>query len=293
MALTEDLKKIIVEKKYSNSFVAKALNISPATLHLWLNNKYAGHVDKVNEAVAKFIEIEHLREDNVQIQFIKTSIVKHIFEIATTCHVENEIGVCYGNAGLGKTFAVKRFAIENPGVILIEADLGYSPKVLFSELHKKLGFDGTGTVHEMFLNIVEKLKYSGRLIIIDEAEHLPYKSLELIRRIYDKANIGILLVGMKRLINNLKGANGQYAQIYSRVGIVTELTKLTNNDEEAIIRSLIPKYKFSFKTISDASKGNTRILTKLLVRAIRIVQFNKGSEFDDAVLNTSIRKTIL
>src|SRR5574344_1514379 len=63
MALIEDLKKIIKEKKYSNSFVAKALNISPATLHLWLNNKYTGHVDKINEAVAKFIEIEHLREE--------------------------------------------------------------------------------------------------------------------------------------------------------------------------------------------------------------------------------------
>lgn len=180
----------------------------------------------------------------------------------------------------------------NPGVILIEADLGYSPKVLFSELHKKLGFDGTGTVHEMFLNIVEKLKYSGRLIIIDEAEHLPYKSLELVRRIYDKANIGILLLGMKRLISNLKGKNGQYAQLYSRVGIVTELTKLTSNDEEAIIHSLVPKFKLPIEVVSGVSKGNTRILTKLLVRAIRVAQIN-SSEINEDILAVSMRKTLL
>jgi DNA transposition AAA+ family ATPase len=75
----------------------------------------------------------------------------------------------------------------------------------------------------MFLDIIDKLKSSGRLNIIDEAEPLPYKSLELLRRIYDKAQVGILLVGMPRLIMNLKGEKRQYAQLYSRVGIATRL----------------------------------------------------------------------
>ena len=57
----------------------------------------------------------------------------------------------------------------------------------------------------MMLDIIDKLKSSGRLIIVDEAEHLPYTSLELLRRIYDKAEVGILLVGMPRLMKNLKG----------------------------------------------------------------------------------------
>lgn len=60
----------------------------------------------------------------------------------------------------------------------------------------------------MFSDIVDKLKSSGRLIIIDEAEHLPYKSLELVRRIYDKANVGILLVGMPATIKLLTEATG-------------------------------------------------------------------------------------
>ena len=55
-----------------------------------------------------------------------------------------------------------------------------------------------------------------------------------IRRIYDKAQVGILLVGMPRLIMNLKGEKRQYAQLYSRVGIATKLNPLTEEDKELI-----------------------------------------------------------
>ena len=292
MSTVEDLKKLLKIKKYTVAYVAKAINVSNATLHLWMNNNYKGNVKKINDAVANFLEIEKLREGRIKVDFVKTTIVDDIFDIAKTCHVENEIGVCCGDAGIGKTYAVKKYAIDNTDVILVEADLGYTPKVLFSEIHKKLGFDGCGTIHGMFLDIIDKLKASGRLIIIDEAEHLPYKSLELLRRIYDKAQVGILLVGMPRLIMNLKGEKRQYAQLYSRVGISTRLNSLADEDKKAIISSVIPNYKSIYPTLSDYCAGNTRVLTKLLVRAIRISELN-GVEITDDVLQASISQIIL
>jgi len=292
MSLVEELKELIKTKKYTLAYVAKAINVSNATLHLWLKNDYKGNVQKVNYAVANFIEIEKLRENKITIDFVKTSIVSDIYDVAKICHVENEIGVCYGNAGLGKTFAVKKYAIDNPEVILVEADMGYSPKVLFSEIHKKLGFDGYGTIHGMFLDIIDKLKSSGRLIIVDEAEHLPYKSLELLRRIYDKAQVGILLVGMPRLIMNLKGEQRQYAQLYSRVGIAKQLNALNEEDKKAIISTVIPNPTPIYPLLSQYSGGNTRVLTKLLVRAVRIAQIN-NNEVDEDAVQASIRQIIL
>ena len=185
MDLKTQLKNLIKEKNYSISYVARAINVSTATLHLWINDNYKGKVEKVTKAVEQFIELENLRNETIDIPFVNTSIAEDIFEIAKICHVENEIGVCCGDAGLGKTYAVKMYNIEHSDVILIEADLGYTPKVLFSEIHKKLGFDGVGSIHSMLLDIIGKLKYSGRLIIVDEAEYLPYKALELLRRIYN------------------------------------------------------------------------------------------------------------
>lgn len=292
MTLIEELKELLKKKKYAVSYAAKAINVSNATLHLWMNNNYKGNVKKIDDAVANFIEIEKLREGRIRVDFVRTSIVDDVFDIAKTCHVENEIGVCCGDAGIGKTYAVKRYAIDNTDVILIEADLGYTPKVLFSEIHKRLGFDGCGTIHGMFLDIIDKLKSSGRLIIIDEAEHLPYKSLELLRRIYDKAQVGILLVGMPRLIMNLKGEKRQYAQLYSRVGIATRLNSLGDEDKKAIISSILPNYKSVFSTLSDYCAGNTRVLTKLLVRAVRIAEIN-NMEVNEDVLQASISQIIM
>jgi len=292
MDLREELKILQKEKKYSLAYMARAMNISSATLHLWLNNNYAGNVKKIDDAVSNFIQIEKLRNGRIKPDFVQTSIVDDVFEVAKTCHVENEIGVCCGNAGLGKTFAVKKYAIDNPGVILIEADLGYTPRVLFSEIHKKLGYDGCGTIHAMFTDIIDKLKSSGRLIIIDEAEHLPYKSLELLRRIYDKAQVGILLVGMPRLIMNLKGEKRQYAQLYSRVGIAVRLNPLTKEDITAIISSVIPDNTSVYPALSEYSAGNTRVLTKLLVRAVRIARLN-NMDVDNEVIQASISQIIM
>jgi len=292
MSLVQELKQLLKTKNYTVAYVAKAINVSNATLHLWLNNNYKGNVKKIDEVVTRFLEIEKLREGRIKLGFVKTTIVDDVFDIAKTCHVENEIGVCCGDAGIGKTFAVKKYAIDNSDVILVEADLGYTPKVLFSELHKKLGFDGCGTIHWMFLDIIDRLKSSGRLIIIDEAEHLPYKSLELLRRIYDKAQVGILLVGMPRLIMNLKGEKRQYAQLYSRVGIAVRLNKLTEDDRKAIISSLLPDSKSVYPTLSAYCAGNTRVLTKLLVRAVRIAEIN-NIEVNEDVVQASISQIIM
>lgn len=257
-----------------------------------MSGTYTGNVKKVDEAVKNFLEIEKLREKKISIDFVNTSIVEDVYDVARVCHVDGEIGVCCGEPGVGKTYAVKKYAIENTDVILIEADLGYTTKVLFSEIHKKLGFDGLGTIHNMLQDIITKLKSSGRLIIIDEAEHLPYKALDLLRRIYDKANIGILLVGMPRLIMNLRGEKRQYAQLFSRVGIATKLTGLTQVDMKEIVRSVLSDGRDIFKLLAENCAGNTRVLVKLLVRAIKLAQIN-NTKIDREIIQASVNQIII
>ena len=284
-------KKMLELKQCTISGVARSLDLSPTTLHLWLNDKYKGNVGKINKAVEQYMERELLREENVNIPFVETSVAQDIFEIANTCHVESEIGVCCGCAGVGKTYAVKMYALEHSDVILIETDFGYTPKVLFSEIHKTLGFEGTGALHNMVIDIVDKLKNSGRLIIVDEAENLPYRALELLRRIYDKARVGILLVGMPKLLKNLQGDKGQYTQLYSRVGVLAELQPIADNDIGAITSKVTPNSVSIYPKLSAFCGGNTRVLTKLLVRASRIAKLN-NTAIDEDVLNAALSQLL-
>ena len=272
--LNEQLKQVMQKKKLSFTTVSKALGIARSGLNMWINGNYPGNTSKIENAVKAFIEREKIRETNYSIDFMMTSIAKILFEVAEICHIQGEIGICYGRAGLGKTSAVKEYAKLNSDVILIEADLGYTPKILFSEIHNKLGFSECGTVYKMMNEIVDKFKDSGRLIIIDEAEHLPYKSLELIRRLHDKAGIGILLTGMPRLIDNIRGKRCQYEQLYSRIGIAKKLNDLTITDIKTILQNVMPEGEAFIEQFNMFSFGNTRILTKLIMRSANMAKIN-------------------
>ena len=81
MALVEDLKILLKKKNYSVTSVAKAINLSNATLHLWMNNNYKGNVKKIEDAIAKFLEIEKLREGRIKVDFVKTTVVDDVFDM--------------------------------------------------------------------------------------------------------------------------------------------------------------------------------------------------------------------
>lgn len=274
--LQQELRELMEEQGFNMSGVSRATGISNTALSQWASNSYPGNVARIEEAVRSFIgrQRERTRLPKRVIGFVETSVAQRVFEVARICHLDGEIGVAYGAAGLGKTEAIKQYTGQNPDVILIEADLGHTAKILFSELHRKLGMDGLGTVHAMFEDVVEKLKGSGRLIIVDEAEHLPYRALELLRRVYDKAGVGVLLVGMPRLISNLRGKRGEYAQLYSRVGIAGKLETLRGEDTEAIVKAALPGSNGVWKTFHEACCGNTRVLSKLLASSLRIADLN-------------------
>jgi DNA transposition AAA+ family ATPase len=262
--------------------------MSPATLSQFLNNKYAGDVGNVRKKLSTVIEREGeklaLRGTNPD--FIETSISKRLFNIAKLCHLFQEIGVCYAEAGLGKTEASREYVREKSDALLIEADPGYTPTVLFNELHDRLGNGGRHNLHQTFQSCVSRLCNSGRFLIIDEAEQLPYKSLELLRRLHDKSGIGILLTGMPKLLHNLRGYRGQYSQLYSRVGMAVKLEALTKGDTENIIKRQLGDTNGLWRVFHKECGGNTRRLFKMIRRSIYLSDLN-GCPIDSDVVKTA------
>ncbi len=287
--LREQMQSYMEEHGISITAVARAIDYSSATLSQWLSGKYSGDSAAVEDAIRTFLELQRDRKaiPKQEIPFCHISTAKKLFEVARMCHLDGEIGVCYSDAGLGKTIGVKKYTEKHKDVILIEADLGHTARVLFTELHRKLGMDGSGTIHDMFEDVVMRLKGSGRLIIVDEAEHLPYRALELLRRVYDKAGVGILLVGMPRLIMNLRGKRGEYAQLFSRVGVAVKLDLLKDIDTREIVGATIPDSNGVWKTFHEQSQGNARILSKLIYRTQRVATINKMQITPEIVKETA------
>jgi hypothetical protein len=273
-----ELRALMAQQNLSLNSISKSIGVSTSALSQWLAGKYEGDSAKVAEAISQFLQRQQERRQQPKkhVGFITTSAVRKYWEAAKLCHLDGEIIVVSGDAGLGKTEASQEYARRNSDVILIEVDPGYTARVLFKELHRKLGGDGVGGINDLKDDVIKKLRKSGRMILVDEAENLPYRALELLRRVYDKAGVGLLLAGMPRLIHNLRGKKGEFAQLYSRVGAHVKLEPLKQHDTDEVVKSLMPDASAAVcKAYFEASAGNTRVLVKLLMRSLRVAEINK------------------
>jgi DNA transposition AAA+ family ATPase len=143
------------------------------------------------------------------------------------------------------------------------------------EIASRLNLEQNKAMHYNFAHSISNLKDTNRLLIIDEAEYLRYETLELIRRIHDMANIGVLLVGLPRLVENLRGRKGQYAMLSSRIGVSASLENLRFEDTEQLVHTVIPDANGLCKTFHEYSNGNARVLNKLISRSLRVASINE------------------
>ncbi|MGC7559560.1 AAA family ATPase [Pasteurella sp. PK-2025] len=265
--------------------VANAIGKSVGTVSLYLRGAYNGKVEEVNQAVARLIgrHNDKIVERRFNSEFVPTHAAERCLDAVAIAHIEGEISVVTGAAGLGKTKALKQYVEMNPETIFVEVEPSCSPKVLLKTLCQQLGINDVGLNHDLFTRITNKLG-EGRLIIVDEAELLSTKSLEYIRRIHDLTKCGVVLAGMPRLIVNLKGKYGELAQLYSRVGVCCDLgNALTEDDVALLAEKGLGTDEFN-ELLFKVSKGNARRLNKLMRGAVRLAELNKRV-LDDALIN--------
>lgn len=278
MSVLEALNGYIQQTGQSQNAIAKAMGISAAALSQYIKNKYPGNLEVLETKIAQFLNLSYEREDYpaAEIGYIDTSVSLSIMDTARNCHVGRRIGIVTGESGLGKTTAAKHYAEINPDVLIVFGRPSITTKSILTEIARKVGVDPTGCVDDVFLRIVARLKDSGRLLIIDEAEHLTARVLDQIRRLNDPefAGIGLLLIGLPKLLHTLKNSQNDHKYIYSRVGWNTSVRTLTDNDCEQFVGRALPGSGSLWKIFADCSRRNARAICNLIERSIEVAAFN-------------------
>lgn len=273
----QELRALMDSKGYQQKQVAQLLGVSVATVSLYLKGEYNGNVAEMDRKVSELIERDKAKvvEAKYNAAFVPTLAARRGMEVMAFAHVEGEINVIYGSAGLGKTQMLKEYARRNSSAVLIEVDPSCTPKVLLRKIAEAVGANARGVNNELLDSIVSKLKGSERLLMIDEAELLSTRSLEFIRRIHDLTGVGVVLAGMPRLLINLKGKNNELAQLYSRVGFACDLgNALSEEDLGLLAESALGTSEFNAPLIK-ASNGNARRLSKLMRGVVRSSEINQ------------------
>ncbi|ECD2011068.1 helix-turn-helix domain-containing protein [Salmonella enterica subsp. enterica serovar Give] len=283
MNVKEKLIQLLEGSGYTQKKVATKTGLSTAVISQYLNGIYNGNIKNIEDILSDFIlrEEERARRRGVKERFVHTQLADIALALISDTHMDGEIGVIYGPAGMGKSMVLRQYASTSKGVILIEADPGYTAKVLLQELCVRLGVKKTGNIHKLSEECIQELNGTGWVILVDEAELLPYRALEVLRRIHDRSGVALVLAGMPRLLINLKGSRGEYAQLYSRVGMALDIeahkAESEADDFNIILASLLgtavgTDYLSSPEVISafrKHSKGNYRRLFKLARGVVR------------------------
>lgn len=243
MNLQDQLNQFMQTHHVKQEDVAKGVGVSSAMISQWRQGKYMGKNEDVEIKVAAYLERERgklARPELTQV-FVNTPTAQKMLQMLRLAHLERENGVLYAQAGTGKTTTIRHYAKQYPDTIVLEVNPTYTPAVVLKTIAKKIGANATGSLNDINEAVLEKLSDSGRLIIVDEAENLSTKSLEILRRLHDHAQVGLVLVGMPKLLVNLMGKRGELAQLYQRVGLHLPLPeKVANNELAQIARVTLP-----------------------------------------------------
>lgn len=184
-----------------------------------------------------------------------------------------DISLIYGDAGLGKTVSLRQYVKTHPDAVYIELkDCDKSIKGVCEKILLYIGKQQKGTDRVLVDTIIDYLKVSSKLLIIDEAQHLSIRALENLRAINDVTETGIVLCGNPTVYDRMHGrGQAHFAQLYSRIGIRRHILEPSLDDIKAIFKpytldkeSLLYLHKLALQ------RGGIRNCVKILNIALQL-----------------------
>lgn len=246
------------QKGISQAELGRKLSISSGAVSSYLNGKYPSP-ETVTEKIAELMDMQEQKTLAPKApEIVETTVTRMVKQAISYAHLRGVVSVAYGDAGVGKTTAVQQYLKENQLAIGIEILPTYASLTGVTELlADKLG-SKESTDRKITRDIIGKLKGSGRVIIVDEAQHLTVRAIEHLRSISDSTGIGICFVGNESIYTKLLGKHkNDYAQLYSRIGVRKVVTTSTNTQED--MNRIFGKYGLdeeSMKMLHQISRTN-------------------------------------
>ena len=242
-ALIGEVRQIMEADSLSQTALSQLTGVGKARLNQWLSGTYKGNVAAVEESVRRWLES---RQASAALEgqmpaapdWVETPTARAVMSALSFAQMAEAVSVVYGGAGVGKSTTLARYQQSAPNVWVVTATPAVSaPGPILTRIAQVLGIRTTGAVHMLEANIIERVRETRGLLVIDEAQHLTHRALEAVRSIHDAAGIGLALVGNEVVYSQLTGGSRSvgFAQLFSRVAKRVRLSRAKDADVLALL----------------------------------------------------------
>lgn len=207
----------------------------------------------------------------------QTTCLNEVYFAAHYAQSYGDISLIYGEAGVGKTFALRQYAAENDTIYIELRDCDKSTKGVCERILSVIGKSCRGNDRALVNAIIDYLKEHPKLIIIDEAQHLLLKAIENLRAINDATETGMVLCGNPTVYDQMHGrGQAHFAQLYSRIGI----RRCIDNPDMDDIKAIFAPYDLDSESLRFLHKlglqwGGIRNCIKIFNMAQEMAQGSK------------------
>ena len=223
----------------------------------------------------------------------------------------NGVGVVTGEAGVGKTANVRRWAEQlNPLThhVIYQSDNHFKPFDIYSQLAESLGLEILHRYSRLWRSIKQELlhlndeKKITPVWILDEAQELPLKFFAdlpaFLNFNFDTRDlIVIILVGTPKLQSIIK--RSVHSSLASRIHAHFHWQAIDNLDEfqlfitEAFQQAGCQQMvigQSAIAMIHMASKGRLRNAHRVITKALQLAAINKLNHVPDEIIKTAIEQ---
>lgn len=213
----------LIDETGSQNKVAQMIGVSASVISSVRKGDYAGNTDAIFQKISEYFGVKAEAETTYSpIAYCDTFISSQIYEIIRLCHIKGGLSIVCGDAGIGKTKAVYKYAKDHPTncTIITMNPCLTGAKTLLSVIAEKIEAEQRYSIPQLWNSVLNKLS-DGMVLIFDEAQHMTLKNIETLRSFSDHfqnmgQTLGIVFVGNPETVHRMGVKRAEFAQIANR-----------------------------------------------------------------------------
>ena len=180
-----------------------------------------------------------------------------------------DLVVISGAAGVGKTTSIQAYRAQRPNVWVITGEPCITtPRMVLDDISEMLGLSEARSTHRISRGVVQRMRGTKGVLIVDEAQHLNTQTLDQLRTVHDLAGVGVVLCGNEKVHTRIEGGarTPEFAQLFSRVGMRVQRSRPQRSDIDALLDAWAIEGAPERKMLSAIARkpGALRLMTKVL-----------------------------